>query len=153
MQGGAQILQPAFAQHANGLQALLGSGAVALWMQQPVTKSAAAHAALAGVEQAEQRGTGLAAQGLRQFEIALGGQRQVDQAVIALHLQAVQMCHCAPLGVLGVGQQRSGGGMGLRYIVGLPGVEVGAVQVFGEFALTQATVKREAGTFRDDETL
>ena len=63
------------------------------------------------------------------------------------------MCHCAPLGVLGVGQQRSGGGMGLRYIVGLPGVEVGAVQVFGEFALTQATVKREAGTFRDDETL
>ena len=55
--------------------------------------------------------------------------------------------------MLGVGQQRSGGGMGLRYIVGLPGVEVGAVQVFGEFALTQATVKREAGTFRDDETL
>ena len=57
------------------------------------------------------------------------------------------------LGVLGVGQQRGGGGVRLRHIIGLPGVEVGAAQLLGELAQAQTAVEGEAGALGDDETL
>ena len=53
VQGGAQIVQPLLAQQADGVQALLCLGAVALGVQQPVTQGAASHAAFASVQQAE----------------------------------------------------------------------------------------------------
>ena len=79
VQGGTQILEAALAQQADGLQALLCHRTGALRVQQPVLERAAAHAAFAGVQQTEQGRAGFAAQRLRQFQVALGGEWQVDE--------------------------------------------------------------------------
>ena len=65
--------------------------------QQPAFQQAAAHAGHAGVQQRKQRGRVFAAQGLRQFQVAPRGLRQVDQLVVALHLQALHMRQRAAL--------------------------------------------------------
>ena len=153
MQHSAQILEAALAQQADGLKPLLCRRAGTFGMQQPVLERAAAHAAFAGIQQAEQGRAGFAAQGLRQLQVALGGEWQVDERIVALHLQAVQMGDGAALGVLGVGQQRSGSGVRLRHVISLPGVEVGAAQLLGELAQAQAAVEGEAGALGNDETL
>ena len=77
----------------------------------------------------------------------------MHQAVIALHLQVVQMRHGATLGVFGIGQQRSGGGMRLHHLVGLPGIQVGRLQLFGQLAQAKTAVKGEGRTLGDDEAL
>ena len=71
------------AQRGQGLQARACLGAVAPGLKQPVFELAAAHAGHAGVEQGEQRGRVLAAQGLGQFEVAPGAGGQVDEFAIA----------------------------------------------------------------------
>ena len=60
------------------------SRALAPRLQQPALEHAAAHARHAGVEQREQRGRVLAAQGLHQFQVAPGRDGQLDQLVVAL---------------------------------------------------------------------
>ena len=79
MQGGTQILEAALAQQADGLKPLLCRRAGTFGMQQPVLERAAAHAAFAGIQQAEQGRAGFAAQGLRQLQVALCGEWQVDE--------------------------------------------------------------------------
>ena len=58
--------------------------ALAQRVRQPVAQRAAAHAGAAGVEQRQQRGRVLAAQRLRQLEVAVRGRRQVEQVAGAL---------------------------------------------------------------------
>mgnify|MGYP001333541028 CR=1 FL=1 len=47
---------------------------------------------------------------LRQLEVAQRGRRQIDQVAGVRHLERAHMRQRRPLGVLGVGQQRGGGG-------------------------------------------
>jgi hypothetical protein len=54
----------------------------------------------------------LAAQRLRQLQIALRGRRQVDQLARALDLQRADVRQRLALRVLGIAQQRGGGGVG-----------------------------------------
>ena len=88
-----------------------------------------------------------------QFQVALGGQRQVDQAVVALHVQGVQVRHGAALGVLGIVKQSGGRGMCLRQVLRLPGMQIGALQLFAQLAQAQGAVEYKAGAFGNDEAL
>ena len=51
------------------------------------------------------------------------------------------MAQSPALGVLGIGQQRGSGGVGLRQTVRLPGGQAGGLQLLLQFALTQSGVK------------
>ena len=55
----------------------------------------------------------------------------------------------APLGVLGIGHERRGSGLGLRQVLRLPGVEVGGLQLFKQLAQAQGSVKLPAGACGD----
>ena len=153
MQGGAQVTQALLAQQRDGIEPLLRLQAIALLLQHPAAQCPAAHAALAAIEQAEQCRTRLATQRERQLQVALRRQWQLHQAVITLHLQMVQMRHGAALGMFGVSQQRGGGGMRLHHFVGLPGIQVGRLQLLGQLAQAQAAVKGKRRTLGNDEAL
>ena len=75
--------------------------------------------------------------------------RQVNQFIGALHPHAVDVGQRAALGVFGVGQQGSGGGMGQRQILRAPGAQAGGVQVAEQGALTQPGVKLPVGPHTD----
>ena len=51
----------------------------------------------------------------------------------------------AALGVLGIGQQPGGGGVGLAQPVRAPGLQAGGAQVLQQLALAQGTVKLPVG--------
>ena len=93
--------------------AAVATCALAQRVRQPVAQRAAAHAGAAGVEQRQQRRRVLAAQRLRQLEVAVRGRRQVEQVAGALRpSSALHVGQRLALGVLGVAQQRRGGGVG-----------------------------------------
>ena len=99
------------AQRVDRVVPLRGDAALAQRPRQPLAQRAAAHAARAGVEQRQQRRRVLAAQRLRQLEVALRRRRQVDQFARALDLQRLHVRQRLALRVLGVGEQRRGGGL------------------------------------------
>ncbi len=55
------------------------------------------------------------------------------------------MGELAALGVLGVLQQRGGGGMGLAHVLCAPGLQAGGAQVFEQLARAQGAVKLPVG--------
>ena len=145
----AQRLPGAAAQSGNGAKPGARLLPVAPGREQPVAQQAAAHAGDAAVQQRQQRGLVFAAQGLRQLQVAPGAVRQVDQLVMALHFEAVHMAQSPALGVLGIGQQRGGGGVGLRQAVRLPGGKTGGLQLLLQFALAQSGVKLKIRPHRE----
>ena len=119
--------------------------AVAQRGEQPCFQQTAAHAGHAGVEQRKQRGRVLAAQGLRQLQVAPRGGWQVDQRIALLHDDALQMRQHPALRVLGIGHQRTGGGVGLRQGFGVPARQAGGFEEFQQLALPQSGVKLPFG--------
>jgi hypothetical protein len=85
--------------------------ALAQRLRQPEPKRAAAHAGDAEVDRRQQRRCVAAAERSRQLEIAVRDRRQIDQLARALHRDAVDVGERAALRVLGVGEQRAGGGV------------------------------------------
>ena len=83
-QGFAQGVGRPVDQHFERVVPLRGDLPLAQRVGQPVAQRPAAHAGAAGVEQREQRGGVVAAQGLGEFEVAVGGGRQVEQVARAL---------------------------------------------------------------------
>ena len=128
-------------QGGNCVQALLGHAAVTRWLEQPALELAAAHAGLAGIEQRKQGGRIFSAQGLHQFQVAPGGDGQLDQAVVAGHFHFAHMAQGAALGVFGIGQQGGSGGMGLHHVLRLPSGQAGHTQLGEQFALAVGGVK------------
>ena len=114
----AQSGEAAVDQHRDRVMALAGDGAVAQRVRQPVAQAAAAHAGAAGIDQRQQRGRVLAAQRLRQFEVAVRRRRQVEQVAGTFHLQPAHMHQRLPLRVFGIAQQCRGGRMRHRQIAG-----------------------------------
>jgi hypothetical protein len=86
---------------------------------------------------------------LQQFQVAPGAGWQVDEFARALHSHPVDVCERAALGVLGVGQQRAGGGLRLHQVLRLPGRKAGGLQMFQQLALAQTGVKLPVGPHRD----
>ena len=62
-----------------------------------------------------------------------------------MDLQAVQMAQRPALGVFGIGQERSGGGVGLRHVLRVPGLQAGGFEVLLQFALAQGGIKLPVG--------
>ena len=129
------------AQRGDGLLPPRGFMALAQRRQQPVLQQAAAHAGDAAVEQRKQRRRAFAAQRLHQLQVALRGQRQIDQRIAALHAQAVHMGQRAALGVLGIGQQRRRRRLGLGQILRVPGRQAGGLQLGQQLLRAQRGVK------------
>ena len=125
----------------DGVQPQLRLRALAPRLQQPALEHAAAHAGDAGVEQREQRGRVLAAQGLHQLQVAPGRDGQVDQFVVALDLQALHMGEGAALRVLGIGQQGGGGGVGMHQFFRAPGGQRRAIELLQQLAQAQPGVE------------
>jgi hypothetical protein len=96
-------------------------------------------------------GRGFTAQGLGQFQIALGGRRQIQQLAAAQHLQALHMAQGAALGVLGIGQQGGAGGLGGLQAVGIEALQAGHAQLLAELAHTKLGVELPAGTVGDGQ--
>ena len=132
-------------------QPLLRLGALAPRLQQPALEHAAAHAGHAGVQQRKQRGRVLAAQRLHQFQVAPRGHRQVDQHVVALHLQALHVRQRAALGVLGVAQQRRRGGVRVHQFFRAPGGQGGAIELLQQLAQAQPGVELPFGPLGERE--
>ena len=65
----------------------------------------------------------------------------------------MQVRHGTALGVLGIVEQSSGRSMCLRQVLCLPGVQVGALQLFAQLAQAQGAVENKAGAFGNDEAL
>jgi hypothetical protein len=108
----------------------------------------AAHAGAATVEQPQQRGLRFAAQRLRQFEVAVGGGRQVDQLAAALHVQCAYMRQRPALRVLGKGQQCGGGGMRQRQVLRVQAGQVRDAQLLAQFAYAERGVELPGRTLR-----
>ena len=139
------------AQGGDGVQPGDGLGAVASGLQKPALEGAAAHAGHAGVKEREQGGVFLAAQGLHQLEVAAGGHGQGDQRIAVLHPQLLHVRQRAPLRVLGVGQQRGGGGMGVGQVRRIPGAQARGAQLFQQLALAERAVELPFGTLAQSE--
>ena len=132
------------AQNGLGVQALLRQLPVSWWAEQPGFEQAAAHAGHAGVQQRKQGGrvgSAFAPQGLCQLQVAAGADGQVNQRVRALHLHPLHMRQAAALGVFGVSEQGGSGCMCVGQGVSAPGDQRCGLQLFQQFALTQARIK------------
>jgi hypothetical protein len=137
----AQRLPQTVAQQPDGGQPLARLRALTAWVQQPAAQRAAAHAGVAGVQQREQRGMRFATQGVGEFEVAPGVDRQVDQLAAARHLQAFDVGQRAALRVLGIGQQRRSGCVRVFQVLRVPGGQAGSLQLFKQLALAQTAVE------------
>ena len=146
----AQAVPQTTTQGADGLQALACGAAVALGLQEPAAQAAAAHAGAAGVEHRQERGAGLAAQGVREFQVAARGRGQVDQRLGARHLHAAHVGECAALGVFGVVEQGAGRGVGVAHALGVPRGQAGGVQLLTQLALAQSGIKGPSGAQHRD---
>ncbi|MNT13292.1 hypothetical protein D3C72_1482570 [compost metagenome] len=127
------------------MQACAGFAAVSVGLQQPGLEQAAAHAGLAGIDQREQGWAVFTAQGFDQFQIAARGGGQVDEGIIAHHVDAVHMRQRAALRVFGVLQQRTGGGVGRVQFLRIPGLEAGSAQLLQQLAFAELFVKLPVG--------
>ncbi len=123
--------------------------ALAQRLRQPLAQGAAAHAGDAEIDRRQQRRRVAAAQGPRQLEVAVRDRRQVDQLARSLHLEAMDVGECAALRVLGVGEQRAGGGVRWRQLVGAEGGERGDAQLLAEHAMAERAVELPGGAARD----
>ena len=142
----AQRLEPLLDQGIDGLVSCHGLGAIAPRVQQPVAQRAAAHAGAAGVEQGQQRGRRFAAQGLREFQIALGAGRQVEQVAAALHLQALHMRERAALRVLGIAQQCGGRRKRSVQVLRVVAGQTGHAELFAQLARAQVAIELPGGS-------
>ena len=119
--------------------------AVSLGLQQPLFQQAAAHAGLAGVQKREKRGRVFAAQGLRQLQVAACDGREADEFIVALHAHAVHVGEGAALGVFGITEQASGGGVGQGQLLRVPGGEAGGIKGLQQLGLAKFGVELPLG--------
>ena len=136
-----QALDAVVDQHVQRVVALAGHRALAQRVGEPLPQSAAAHAGAAGVEQRQQRGRILAAQCLRELEVAVRQRRQVEQGTGALHLQRAHVRQRLALGVLGIAQQRGGGGVGAGQVLRVVARQRGHAQLLAQLANAQRGVE------------
>jgi hypothetical protein len=140
-QGLAQRLKAVRQQLGNRFVALDGRATFARRVGQPQPQAATAHAGAAGVQQAQQRGAVFAAQGLHQFQVAVGGRWQIQQIAAALNLKAAHMGQCLALGVFGVAQQGAGCSMCHRQVLRVVALQTGHLQLFAQLAFAQGAVE------------
>ena len=127
-------LDRALAQLADRHVAVGRCGAVAQRVVQGVAQPARAHAGGAAVEQREQRGRRLAAQGLGDLEVAAGGGVEAQEGAVTLGGEGGDVGQRLALGGAGVVEQRRGGGQGHRHLVGPEAGQVAGAEVGGEQA-------------------
>ena len=145
----AQRAVRAAEQRGDRVVAVDRDAAVAQRLRQPLAQCAAAHAGDAEIDRRQQRRRVAAAQRPRQLEVAVRDRRQVDQLARSLHLQAMDVGERAALRVLGVGEQRAGGGVRCRQLVGAEGGERGDAQLLAEHAMAERAVELPGGPARD----
>ena len=145
----AQCAVRAAEQRGDRVVAVDRDAAVAQRLRQPLAQCAAAHAGDAEIDRRQQRRRVAAAQGARQLEVAVRDRRQVDQLARSLHLQAMDVGERAALRVLGVGEQRAGGRVRCRQLVGAEGGERGDAQLLAEHAMAERAVELPGGAARD----
>jgi hypothetical protein len=121
--------------------AAVAAAAVARRVGQPVAQQPAAHAGAAGVEQRQQRGRCLAAQGLHQFQVAVVAGGRSSRLAGALHPQRAHMRQRLALRVLGKAQQRGGGGVGHRQVLRVEALQRGHLQLRAQLALRPGGVE------------
>ena len=113
----------------------------ALRMVQPLPQRTRAHAGLAHVEQGQQGRRVLAAQGLREFEVAVRGRRQLQQVAGALDAEPAHVRECTALRVFGIAQQRGGSGMRHRQILRIEAGQAGDAQLLAQLAHAERRVE------------
>jgi hypothetical protein len=117
-QGAPHRFHRAFAQLGHGHVAVGGGAPVAQGVVQGVAQPARAHAGGAGVEQGQQGGRSLAAQGLGDLQVAPGGRVQAQEGAVALGRQRGDVGQGLALGGAGVIKQGRRRGQGHRHLVG-----------------------------------
>ena len=120
-------------------------------VREPVAQRARAHAGAAGVDQRQQGRRILAAQRLREFEVAVRGRREVEKLARALHLERAHVRECLALRVLGEGEQRGAGGLRGTQVLRVEAGEAGDAQLLAQLAQAERGVELPGRAVRDRE--
>ena len=137
----AQVIEARAVQSLDRIVPLARGTAFALRVREPLAQRARAHAGAAGVEQREQRGRVFAAQGLREFEVAMGDLRQVEQVSRALHLEPADVRERLALRVFGKAEQRRASRVRGVRVLRIEAGEAGDPQLRAKFAQAECAVE------------
>ncbi len=135
--GGVGALQ----QRADGVAPMREDFAVAQGMVQPVPQQARAHAGGGGVEHAQQRRRGLAAQRFGELQVAPRGGVELDELAVALGVDRLDMGEGGALGDLDVVEQRARGGDALVQVGHAEAGEVAAAELLRQALLRTGGVE------------